>query len=206
MAAHYKLTPAASKFVQLRELGRFSRAGVALAAMAAFAALVIFGPVGPKAALWDETSSGGKSQTWAGHLESPTGQSSAAAPLTSASYTSGFDRASLAPMRAAKPQARDAHACPDGLNCAFRGGKARHPEAVAAASAVPTPPANPVAAAPAPATPAAPAAPAIAVAAPAPAPQQNGLMAFAARLASPHTLLKPFTFVADTFTGFMRKL
>lgn len=72
---------------------------------------------------------------WAGGLEEPAGRTAQAAqheqPLTSASYTSGFDRKAvglgplphMAQVEKQRP-AGDALACPDDLNCSFRPAKA----------------------------------------------------------------------------------
>lgn len=68
---------------------------------------------------------------WAGGLESLRSKARSASasdePLTSASYTSGFDEkaAGLAPLPPETPllrfaQAHDPRACPDDLNCSFR--------------------------------------------------------------------------------------
>jgi len=72
---------------------------------------------------------------WAGSLEVPAGQATDAAqsepPVTSASYTSGFDKKAvgLGPLpRTAQvtkaASARNPLACPDDLNCSFRPAKA----------------------------------------------------------------------------------
>jgi hypothetical protein len=191
--------PAPSRIEQIREIGgRLPQGGLALTAMITFVALLALGPVVPKTALWHVAAltSAHKDSSWAGHLEDPTAaQQPAPAPLTSASYTSGFDKAAagLAPAPAPQPksqQARDPLACPDDLNCAFR-----------TAKPVPRPAAEAASVAPASAAPSVLAAPA-----PRPQPQPRGLAILTSRLPSPHTLLKPFTFVADTFTGFIRKL
>ncbi len=73
---------------------------------------------------------------WAGGLELPRPEGQATnprqpEPLTSASYTSGFDKeaAGLGPLPAKAPpmklaQPRDPRVCPDDLNCSFRPAKA----------------------------------------------------------------------------------
>jgi hypothetical protein len=208
--------PVPSKIEQFREIkGRLPQVGLALTAMTTVVALLAFGPVMPQAGLWHfiappAASSATKLQAWVGHLENPAQQSPPATqPLTSASYTSGFDKAAagLAPESVAstKPQQTpDPRACPDGLNCSFRTTAAVPPR---------RPPDNAtpvVAAASAPASPAAidlPLPPAdVGPPAPQPAPHQNGLATLTSQLTSPHTLMKPFAFVANTFTGFMRRL
>jgi len=188
-----------SKIEQLREIrGRLPQARLALTAMISLVAMLAFGSVMPKPALWHFLASpsalpGAEQQAWAGHLANPgTAEQPATQPLTSASYTSGFDKAAAglapAPVSPAKPhEARDPRACPDDLSCSFRTAKVVPPRrspagAVAAASAAPD----------------------VAQSAAPPAAHPSGLEAL--RMPSPHTLLKPFTFVADTFTGFIKKL
>jgi hypothetical protein len=132
--------------------------------------------------------------TWAGHLETPGTASTDAATrhaLTSASYTTGFDNSDAAPLpsNALKTVAVDPAACPDDLNCTFR---------AKAGAAVPL------------------ARPRIALAAPIHArvdapptrdeKKPTGFAALMPKLPSTHTLLKPFTFVANTFSGLMQKL
>ncbi len=194
---------------QIREAGgRLPQSSLVLTAMVALGAALIFGV--PKSAFWHDSlpSSGVKVSTWAGHLENPAEKPApVSAPLTSASYTSGFDKvaAGLAPEPAPpKPQQDidNALACPAGLNCAFR--------TVKAAPEPPNPPATAVATANVGATPST--APASAGAAPVASvapPARNHPNAFGAivsRLPSPRLLLKPFTFVAETFTGLVKKL
>ncbi len=83
---------------------------------------------------------------WAGGLElpRPEGQSTnfaqKEAPLSSAAYTSGFDKqaAGLGPLPPAQrplkfAQPRDPRACPDNLNCSFRPAKAAAVRAAAPA-------------------------------------------------------------------------
>ncbi len=189
---------APSKIEQLREIReRLPQAALPLTAMITVIALLAFGPVIPQAALWHfmappPTSPATKVQPWAGHLENPAvaEPSAATKPLTSASYTSGFDKAAarVAPesvLPAKSQQTRDPRACPDGMNCSFR-------------TANVVPPRRPPDAATS-----VPAAPAAATEA-APPPHRSDFAGLS--LPSPHTLLKPFTFVADTFTGFIRKL
>lgn len=195
--------PAPSKIEQFRRIVRLPQAGFAAVAMITLVALVVFGPILPKAALWQvsdmPSSSPGaaQQQTWAGHLENlaEPPQTSAGAPLTSASYTSGFDKtaAGLVPARVSPikpPQAGDLRACPSGLNCSFRTVKAARHATDIAAIVLPQPATQPAIV------------PAVAM----PAPRPNGLAVLTSRLPSPHALLRPFTFVADTFTGFIRKL
>jgi hypothetical protein len=194
-----------SKIEQLREIrGLLPQATWALTAMISLVAMLAFGSVLPKPALWHLTAGpsalpAAEQQAWAGHLANPgTAQQPATEPLTSASYTSGFDKAAAGlappPVSPAKPhEARDPRACPDDLNCSFRTGKVAPPRRSPAGV-------TPVAAASAPPDVAAPTAPP-------PAPHPSGLAALRLpSLPSPHTLLKPFTFVADTFTGFIKKL
>ncbi len=216
--------PVPSKIEQFREIkGRLPQVGLALTAMTTVVALLAFGPVMPQAGLWHflappAASSATKLQAWVGHLEIPAEQSGPATePLTSASYTSGFDKAAagLAPqsIAAAKlPQTSDPRACPDGLNCSFRTSTAVPPRrppdnaapvvAAASAAAPPAPGASPSTA-----TSDLPLPPAdVGPPAPQPAPHPNGLATLTSQLTSPHTLLKPFAFVANTFTGFMSRL
>jgi hypothetical protein len=211
---------APSKIEQLRDIrGRLPRVGVALTAMIAVIALLAFGPVMPRAGVWrfmvpPPASPAAKLQAWAGYLENPAEQSEPSTePLTSASYTSGFDKAAagLAPESVPttkSQQTRDPRACPDGLNCSFRTASAVPPRrppdnSVAAASAPPPPAASDVPpAVPDDLPPADVGTPAVSP----PAPHPSGLAALTSELPSPHTLLRPFTFVANTFTGFIRKL
>lgn len=203
----------APKMKQLRKIrGPLPQVGLALTAMITVVALLAFGPVMPQAGLWHfvvppMASPATKLQAWVGHLENPAGQSQPATqPLTSASYTSGFDKTAagltLESIAPAKPQqTRDPRACPDGLNCSFRTAGAvpprRPPDSAASIQVAGAPPTSaaddlpPADVGPPP---------------PQPASHPNGLAAFTSELASPHTLLKPFTFVANTFTGFMRRL
>jgi hypothetical protein len=143
---------------------------------------------------------------WAGNLESPQAPPKAhlptisqpEAPLTSAAYTSGFDRRAvgLGPLPPEAPsikivQPRDPHACPNDLNCSFRPVKAgavapQRPVVMAAnTDAIKT------------------------------APPPTGLALLTARLHLPtnlpsaNTLLKPFTFVGNignSVAGFVKKL
>lgn len=208
---------APSKIEQLREMkGRLPQAALILAAMASVIALLAFGPVIPQPALWHfvvppPAPAPAKVQPWVGYLENPalTDPSAGTKPLTSASYTSGFDKAaaglvprSVPPAKTA--QTRDPRTCPDGLNCSFRTASVappRRPPDAAPSGVAPS-----LAAVGAPPPPDAGDLPPADVGPPAaspPPPRPSGL---AIRLPSPHTLLRPFAFVANTFTGFIKKL
>ncbi len=172
--------PAPPKTLQIRAFGSCARGGLALGAAVGILALLTFGA--PKSVFWD-SSPVPKPQDWAGHLERPAERAAAAPePLTSASYTTGFDKAAVAPLSPVRaPLVRDSDACPSALNCAFR-----------TAQGAPRP-----AVAPAPIAP---------VVAPAPPANPGPFAALASRLPAPQILLKPFGFVADTFTGLVKKL
>ncbi len=202
------------KISQLRELaGRFPQ-GIAVPGMIMLIAMLALGPVVPSPAFWHimavPSASPVKSvkvSPWAGGLEEPVATDDldgGTAPLTSASYTSGFDKAAagLAPEKPATAvakaaPARDPHGCPNDLNCSFRTAKVtalppRRPGAASASEPAAQTSANP--------------APVVVAEADTPKPQPTGLAALTSRLPSPHTLLTPFTFVADTFTGLVKKL
>lgn len=116
------------------------------------------------------------------------------APLTSASYTSGFDKsaAGLGPLPTPpkQPTQTDARACPDNLNCAFRPAKAGAVALVAPPRKVTIePPSKPA------------------------EPQPNNNFAFlTANLHWPpelplaNNILKPFSYVGDRVTDFVKKL
>ncbi|MGH6818816.1 MAG: hypothetical protein ACREC1_08605 [Methylovirgula sp.] len=163
--------------------GRVPRSRFAFGAAIGVLAILAFATAG--AAFWYNSPSP-KARAWAGHLESPAGHPEVAPkPFTSASYTSGFNKAAVAPIlpkREPQQAARSQNACPSDLNCAFRTAQSAPPQRPSTAA----PPTVPVVA----------------------APQTNptGFAAFTSRLPAPHLLLKPFTFVADTFTGFIKKL
>ena len=144
---------------------------------------------------------------WAGGLESPRALARLAmpqgGPLTSASYTSGFDEkaAGLEPLPATPllklTQPHDPQACPDDLNCSFR--------AVRSFSLPPRRPAATVAAVKQIKT------------ASTPASKSGGfslpLLPTHLSWPSPHidlptanSLLKPFAFVSNTVVGFVKKL
>jgi hypothetical protein len=181
---------ALSKIEQLREFGgRLPQGSLTLGAGMAILALVAFAM--PKSASWHSVSTT-KDQVWAGHLEAPVATlpavpGLAVQPLTSASYTSGFDKAAFdktiaapaAPNKEPQQQVRDPNACPTDLNCAFRMPAPRS----AIAAAAPTPIIQPMQHS-----------------------KPNAFTAFASRLRPPRVLLQPFTFVADTFTGLIKKL
>lgn len=182
---------------QLCMRGRLSQVGLVLTTMFTLIVLLAFGPIVPKAALGHLLPASGSTatneQAWVGDLADPaTGaQSLPAAPLSSASYTSGFDKAAAGvapvPVPPTKSQeAHDPHACPSDFNCSFRTAKVLPPR---------RPQTNVASAPPAPAVQPAP-----------PGPRPNMFAALTSRLPSPHMLLTPFTFAADTFTGFVRKL
>lgn len=176
---------------QLREFGsRLPQGSLTLGAGMAILVLLAFAM--PKSASWHSVSAS-KDQVWAGHLEAPVvalmgAPGPVAEPLTSASYTSGFDRtafdktiaAPAAPSKEPQQQVRDPNACPTDLNCAFRMPALR---STGIAAAAPTPIAQPVQHS-----------------------NPNAFTAFASRLRPPRVLLQPFTFVADTFTGLIKKL
>ncbi len=178
--------PAPPKTPQIRAVGSCARGSLALGAAVGVLAILAFGI--PKSTFWD-SSPAPKPQDWAGHLESPAEHAAAVpTPLTSASYTTGFDKAAVAPLspvREPQQSVRDPNACPSDLNCAFR-----------TAQGAPRPPVAP-----------SPIAPSIApVAVPAPPTNPGPFAALASRLPAPHMLLKPFVFVADTFSGLIKKL
>jgi hypothetical protein len=187
-----RIMSAPSKIESIRDVRtRLPQASLALTAMVPLIALLALGPVVPKAALWHLTSlSPTTDQTWVGNLANPlmAEHSGMTRALTSASYTSGFDKTVVGlrpePVAAKSAQARDAGGCPKDLNCSFR---------IAKTSPPPQQQAGPVTAAP------------IAAAAPAP-PDANAFTALTSRLPSPPTLLKPFELVSDMFTGFIGKL
>jgi hypothetical protein len=163
---------------------------------------------------------------WAGGLEAPVGHAAGAGqpeqPLTSASYTSGFDKKAVGlgplPQTAEETNATSARnplACPDDLNCSFRparaGGVAIRHHGPALDTASNDANANSVANAGIPAS------------GPKTAPHGNAarpdrpngfalLTSFRfpthlpTRLPSASTLLKPFTFVSNTVVGFVKKL
>jgi hypothetical protein len=123
------------------------------------------------------------------------GQSPAQAgvPLTSASYTTGFDKsaAGLGPlpaMPAKQPQQTDARLCPDNLNCTFRPAKAGAVALVVPARKIALEPPSP------------------------PAPQPNNFAFLTANLHWPQQLpladniLKPFSYVGDRVVDFVKKL
>ncbi len=186
--------------------------GMALSGGLALAAMVLaFAPVLPLPAFWQmlKTQAAAPNSTWAGHLEAPGANGAAAGrPLTSASYTTGFNTAAALPLPApapAKVAVEDPSACPADLNCTFR------PKLTAA-----LPPPRPLTIAAD-----AQSAPAHRVAAPA-APQQaesgrwltmqqrrqkaERARPLAAASAPARTLLKPFTFVANAVGGLIPKL
>jgi hypothetical protein len=143
---------------------------------------------------WTGSASIREGSPWGDGLRSPQREP----PLTSATYTSGFDKkaAGLGPLPPETPpiklaQTRDPHACPDDLNCSFRPAKA---------GAVP--PRRPLI---------------VADAEPAKASQApTGLALLTASLhwpaqlpgylPTPNTLLTPFTFVGNTVVGLVKKL
>jgi hypothetical protein len=187
-----------SRFAQFRQInGRLPLWTLAFSSTITLVAMLAFGPVVPRPVLWQimavplvSPAESGPDSPWAGHLESPAAQDTKAPtkPLTSASYTSGFDKAAAGlapepPSPPAKLQASDERACPDGLNCSFR----------KVTMLPPRPPAE-----------------SMAVASAAPIAQSTrhpfSLAAFTPHFPPPNTLLKPFTFVADTFTGLIKKL
>lgn len=175
--------PAPPKMLQIRAFGSCARGALALGAALGVLAILAFGI--PKSTFWDRPPAP-KPQDWTGRLESPAEHVAAAsAALTSASYTTGFDKAAVAPLspiREPQQSARDPNACPSDLNCAFRTAQgAAQPRSPAVASPMP-------------------------VAAPAPPTNPGPFAALASRLPAPHLLLKPFIFVADTFTGIIKKL
>ncbi len=185
--------------------------GMALSGGLALAAMVLaFAPVLPLPAFWQmlKTQAAAPNSTWAGHLEAPGANGAAAGrPLTSASYTTGFNTAAALPLPAPAPTkvaVEDPSACPADLNCTFR------PKLTAA-----LPPPRPLTIAAD-----AQSAPAHRVAAPA-APQQaekpladdqhadkkpSGIARWLPHLPPARTLLKPFTFVANAVGGLIPKL
>ena len=224
--------PAPSKMKHRAEIAALlQRRKLAFSGIIGLAALLLLGPLvlSPVAfemfaSLRHKTPLASKSQTtpgsaspwrdpsWAGGLESPRSAEQLATstevtePLTSASYTSGFDEkaAGLEPLPPAAPllrlaQPHDSRACPDDLNCAFR-----------AARGTNLPPRRPAAT------------PVVfkhvkTASVPASASQPGGfaLPLLPARIAwpSPHfslptanSLLTPFAFVSNTVVSFVKKL
>lgn len=176
--------------------------GILISGSLALAGMVLsFAPILPQPNLWQALgtpsaapiAAPAPNSTWAGHLETPgtTGADATAShTLTSASYTTGFDNTDAAPLPATvlKTAATDPAACPNDLNCTFRS---------RADVTLPVP------------------RPRIAYAtlqrAHADAARQDvkkptGFAALLPNLPSTHTLLKPFTFVANTFGGLMHRL
>jgi hypothetical protein len=183
--------------MQIREVGgRLPQASLVIGVGVGIFAALVLGV--PKSALWHNVPVA-KDQAWAGHLEAPAQPPAISAqPLTSASYTSGFDKTALAPASpnsAPQPQARDPNTCPADLNCAFR-----TTQMPPLPPSVQTSPPTTIAQTPASVAAASPAVQ------PAPPPKRDIFAAITSRLPQPHVLLKPFTFVADTFTGLIRKL
>ncbi|QXX73556.1 hypothetical protein [Methylovirgula sp. HY1] len=148
--------------------------------------------------------------SWAGGLESPHGLARLASPreepLTSASYTSGFDEkaAGLGPLPPETPllrlTQRDPRACPDDLNCSFRSAQGSLPprrpivatavfEHVKTASLPETAAASKSSGFSLPLLP-------VRLSWPAPHLQ----------LPTATSLLKPFAFVSNTVVGFVKKL
>ncbi len=106
----------------LTQRGMVLSGGLALTVM-----VLAFAPVLPLPAFWQmlKTQAGAApNSTWAGHLEAPGANDAAAGrPLTSASYTTGFNTAAALPLPAPAPPkvaVEDPDACPTGLNCTFR--------------------------------------------------------------------------------------
>jgi hypothetical protein len=200
----------------LTQRGVVLSGGVALAA-----SLLAFAPILPVPAFWQmlKTQAAAPNSTWAGHLETPGADGGdSGRPLTSASYTTGFNKSASLPLPAAAPAkiaVEDPNACPADLHCTFR------PKI----NAVLPPPRPPMLAARATAT----QAPAHRVAAlqqpasrsseklqtpnkPQPAPVQQaenkpkGLARWLPHLPPARTLLRPFTFVANAVGSLIPKL
>ncbi|MGO9133109.1 MAG: hypothetical protein ACLP8A_03535 [Methylovirgula sp.] len=201
--------------------GRLRQRTVALASVGSFGLMLLFGtavlvpaqlhhysvPAKDRAdKVPVRTASVDKGSPWTGgldqHLDGKP-QSNPPQPLTSASYTTGFDRtaAGLGPLPAPPQppklaQTSDPRACPDDLNCAFRPAKA--------GAVIMPAPRKLVAVAPADAAKA--------------TPQPNNFAFLTANLhwptpslPTPHlplagTLLKPFSFVGDKVADFVKKL
>jgi hypothetical protein len=169
-------------------------------ALALMGMVLVFAPILPRASLLQTLEppaahrQAAVNSSWTGHLENPGISDRGAAAsqkLTSASYTTGFDTADSEPLPSApaKLAAREPDGCPKGLACAFRPRADRpsllppqRPQAFAEAS---TPPADEYRQE---------------------TKQRTGLAAFLPRLPSPHALLKPFVFVANSVGGLMRRL
>lgn len=237
MPASWKIAPSAERTAEVR------RTALAVAAVAALilgvaAATAVMSPAAmqifaipathrapPPAAVANPAQTQDPAASpWAGGLESP--QSRKLGPerpaLTSAAYTTGFDRraAGLGPLPPESPaikltQPRDPRACPDDLNCSFRPLKSA---AAAPAAATPpagapsvTPPRRPIVAAPEPAPD------------PTKQPQPAGFALLTSHLHLPpylvpyvpsaKVLLKPFNFVgnlgnsvSNSVVGFVKKL
>ncbi|QAY96445.1 hypothetical protein CWB41_12475 [Methylovirgula ligni] len=196
--------------------------GVALSGgLALVASLFAFAPILPLPAFWQmlKTQAAAPNSTWAGHLEAPGADGAAGGrPLTSASYTTGFNNSAALPLPAAAPAkiaVEDPNACPPDLNCTFR----------PRLNAVLPPPRPPMVASRAPGA----QTPAHRVAAlqqpasqppeklqtpnkPQPTPMQQaenkpkGLARWLPHLPPARTLLRPFTFVANAVGGLIPKL
>jgi hypothetical protein len=177
--------------------------GVLISGSLALAGMILsFAPVLPQPNLWQALGTPSvapaaapmPNSTWAGHLESPgtaAADDGASHALTSASYTTGFDSADVAPLPAISAKiasAANPAACPNDLNCTFRSkAGATLPPPHARIASIGSPRAHPDAV------------------------HQDlkkptGLAALLPSLPSTHTLLKPFAFVANTFGGLMQKL
>jgi hypothetical protein len=194
----------------LTQRGMALSGGLALATTVGLA----FAPILPLPSFWQmlKSQTAVSDSTWAGDLEPPRASVSATGrPLTSASYTTGFDTAAALPLPvapAAKLTVEDPNACPADLNCTFR---PRMPAVL--------PPPRPALAAyvstlPAPARRAATLQPHQIP--PAAAKQSAGLMPadtkpmglarWIPHLPAAHTLLTPFAFVANAMGRLIPKL
>ncbi len=213
--------PAPFKMKHLAEIAAsLRRRKLAVSGVVALMAVLLLGPlvlkpaalqIGTSPLATNRPASTWRDPGWAGGLEPPqadgrlTLSGQTAKPLTSASYTSGFDKraAGLDPLPPARAAVGllpppDPRACPDDLNCSFRTAK---PGALAPPPPPPPPP------------------PAITTAAleSAKPPPRAGfslpVLPAYLRLPSPHlslpspnSLLKPFAFVGNTVVGLVKKL
>lgn len=167
--------------------------------MALIGTVLVFAPILPRPSLLQTLAPPAAprphtvtSSSWTGHLENPPAKRAYAAQqrLTSASYTTGFDAENFAPLprTPVKIVARDTSACPAGLSCTFR---PRQTKALA------LPPPRPQA---------------FTEMASATAEEhgqetaRTGFAALLPRLPSTNTLLTPFSFVATSVGGLMRRL
>jgi hypothetical protein len=195
----------------LTQRGMALSGGLALATAVGLA----FAPILPLPSFWQmlKSQTAVSDSTWAGDLEPPGASTSATSrPLTSASYTTGFDTAAALPLPVASPvklTVEDPNACPADLNCTFRPRLPAilpppHPALAVAVASVPAPTRRIAAMLQPHQTP-----PAAAKQSAGPMPTDKnptGLARWLPHLPAAHTLLKPFAFVANAMGGLIPKL